>query len=119
MITYVSHNPAGIDINYGWYALAECICTKHYSSEVLARWCGLQDLSKTRKPYTYRGYVAPNPKLNQMVLEIYRQNPKLKNIEIAKMVGRSNTFVSNTLRSIGVKRNRWDGYQKECKKVKV
>ena len=107
---YASNNPACIEINLGWYALCECICTKHHSSEVLARWCGLQDVSKPRKPYTWRVFVPPNAEDRQKVLDIYRENPKLKNIEIAKMVGRSNTFVSRILLAMGIKRGRWDEY---------
>lgn len=116
---YASNNPAGIDINLGWYALAECICTKHYSSEVLSRWCGLKaDPAKPRKPYSPRAYVAPNKETEARVIEIYRKNPTLKNKEIAAMVNRSNTFVSKLLKSIGVRRNRWDGYVSKDKRYK-
>ena len=107
---YASDNPAGIDINLGWYALAECICTTHYPSDVLSRWCGVTDITKPRKPYTRRAYVAPSKEVEQKVYEIYAENPTLKNKEIAKMVNRSNWFVSKLLNKIGIRRNRWDNY---------
>ena len=103
-------NPAGIVINFGWYALAECIITGKSASETLLTWCGLR-YDTTEKPRNYpknRIYVPPNEETNKAVIEIYRANPHLKNCEIAKIVNRSDTFVSNVLRKIGVKRDRWE-----------
>ena len=99
----------GIQINYGYYALAECILKGTYPAGALLRWCGLwMDASKPRKPYTKRKYVAPDKNVDQKVLELYRSNSDLKNKDIAKMVGRSNTYVSRVLKGIGVRRKRWD-----------
>ena len=102
---WASNNPTGIEINMGYYALAECIVKGTYPSVALLRWCGLwADKSKPRKPYKKRAYVAPDEKVNQRVLELYRKNPSLKNKEIARIVNRSNTYVSRVLSTIGVKR---------------
>lgn len=106
-------NPSGIVINNGWYALAECILVKTHPSKALLRWCGLRyDATKPRKKYTPRDYVPPDATLRERVLEIYRNNPNLQNTEIAKMVGRSKTFVSRVLLGVGIKRNRWDKHKK-------
>ena len=106
---WASNNPCGININLGYYALAECIVKGTYPSDALLRWCGLwADKNKPRKPYKKRDYVAPDKKVNQKVLELYRNNPTMKNKEIAKIVNRSNTYVSRVLSTIGVKRKRWE-----------
>ena len=111
---YASNNPAGIDINLGYYALADCIITGRHTSDALLRWCGLwSDADKKRKPYTPRPYVAPSKETEEKVIELYKANPMLKNKEIAKIVQRSPAFVSKLLRAIGVKRNRWDGHIKK------
>lgn len=106
------NNPSGISVNPGWYALAECILAKSKPSEALSRLCGLQDISKPRT-YTPRVYVAPDKKVNAKVLEIYFSNPTLQNTEIAKMVGRSKTFVSRILLGLGIKRSRWENHKKK------
>ena len=105
-------NPAGIDINLGWYALAECIIVGTYPSTSLLRWCGLKHSGRPRKKIVCKRkeYVAPSQEVNEKIIQIYKENPQLKNREIAKMIGRSDTLVSNVLRGIGVIRNRWDGY---------
>ena len=41
-----NYNPAGIEINLGYYALAECILTDHHSGETLYRWCRLRETPK-------------------------------------------------------------------------
>ena len=106
------NNPSGFTVNHGYYALLECILKKTHPSEALLRWCGLRfDVSKPRKPYTQRTYVPYDPSMKEKVLQIYFENPTLKNKDIAKMVGRSNTFVSKVLLSIGVRRHRWDYYK--------
>lgn len=114
---WASNNPMGIQINLGYYALAECILKGTYPSDALLRWCGLWlDAARPRKPYTRREYVAPDKELDKKVLEIYRANPTLRIKDIAKMVGRSNTYVSRHLKMIGVrKRSRWDYYERKTK----
>ena len=103
------NNPSGITVNHGYYALLECILKRTHPSVALLRWCGLRyDARKSRKPYTPRAYVPYDPSLKDKVLQIYLENPTLKNKDIAKMIGRSNTFVSKVLASIGTRRNRWD-----------
>lgn len=42
-------NPAGIEINLGYYALLECIVTNHHSKKVLQRWCGITEKIVGRK----------------------------------------------------------------------
>lgn len=107
---WASNNVTGIQINLGYYALAECILKGTYPSDALLRWCGLWiDQSKPRKPYSRkRKYVAPDKKVNEKVVELYRNNPGIKNKEIARIVNRSSTFVSRILSANGVKRYRWD-----------
>lgn len=110
MIIWASNNPMGIDINLGYYALCECIVKGTYPSDALLRWCGVWvDQSKPRKPYTRRAYVAPDKKVNQKVVELYKNNPSMRNKEIAQIVNRSNTFVSRVLSENGFrKRSRWE-----------
>ena len=111
MRIYASNNPSGIDINLGWYALAECICTKTTASDALLRWCDVW-LDKTQK----RTYIrkAPVPKVlgvkTKKILDVYSKNPSLRNKAIAKKVGCTPEFVGKVLHKIGVRRNRWDGY---------
>ena len=111
------NNPSGIVINLGYYALAECIICGTYAGHALSKWCGITDPAKPRKPYSKRRKQPPSDKeIDKKVLEIYKSNPRLKNIEIAKMVDRSNTYVSKLLKiHFGLKRNRWE-YKKEDKK---
>ena len=113
---WASNNPCGIEINLGYYALAECIICGTYTSNALLKWCGLSaDVSKPRKKhkYTPRKYVAPDKAVNQRVIELYLENPNMQNKEIAAIVGRSNTFVHRMLKTIGVRRQRWDNHRKE------
>ena len=113
---WASNNPTGVQINLGYYALAECIIKGTYPSDALLRWCGVwADKSKPRKPYTKRAYVAPSKETDEKVVELYKSNPLLKNNEIARIVGRSNTYVSRVLRAIGVTRSRWQ-YQERKQK---
>ena len=49
---YTSNNPAGININLGYYALAECLIKGTDASKALLRWCGVWfDKTKPRKVY--------------------------------------------------------------------
>lgn len=49
MNAYISNNPAGVEINLGYYALLECIVTGHHSKIVLQRWCGITEKIVGRK----------------------------------------------------------------------
>ena len=106
---WASNNPMGIEINLGYYALAECILAGVTPGDALLRWCGIRyDATKT-KPRK-RKYYPPRPEITQKVLEMYRADTTRKNVEIAKALGVSKTLVSKVLRGIGVKRARWDGH---------
>ena len=115
---YGNYNAAGIVINLGYYALAECIIVGTYPSTALMRWCGLKhkDNPRTKTLRKKKSYAAPSKEVNERIIQIYKENPQLKNIEIAKMVNRSNALVSNVLKKIGVIRNRWDGYVSKDKR---
>ena len=115
---YGNYNAAGIVINLGYYALAECIIVGTYPSTALMRWCGLKhkDNPRTKTLRKKKSYVAPSKEVNERIIQIYKENPQLRNIEIAKMVNRSNAMVSNVLKKIGVIRNRWDGYVSKDKR---
>lgn len=39
---YGCTNPSGIVINLGYYALCECLLTKHTPNDTLYRWCGVE-----------------------------------------------------------------------------
>ena len=109
---YTSNNPAGIKINLGYYALCECIIKGTQASDALLRWCGVHIDKTKRKPYTPRAYVAPDKRVNERVIQLYRENPQLTNTEIAKLVNRSKSFVTFVLKRVGVRRSRWDNYKK-------
>ena len=113
------NNPAGITINLGWYALAECIYANTNSGTSLFKWCGLHQnpkglykqplVKKQRKPKKKRPGVKGHPKTDR-IIELYFANPVLKNKDIAKMVGCTAEMVSKVLIKAGIRRNRWDGY---------
>lgn len=102
--TYASNNPAGIEINLGVYALCEAILAKKDPTKMLKKWCGIEE-----PPKDGRKDDRPAPK-TESVIRLYEKNKKLKNREIAKIVGCTPEMVCKALRSIGVRRNRWDGY---------
>lgn len=110
---WASNNPMGIEINLGYYALAECILAGVTPSDALLRWCGIRyDATKTKgypKPQK-RKYYPPRPEITKKVLDMYWADTTRKNVEIAKALGVSKTLVSKVLRGIGVKRARWDGH---------
>lgn len=108
---YVSNNPAGIDINLGYYALAECILTKTNASAALLRWCGLWFDKNRQKPAFEKN--EKQKKLGaktRKILRIYEKNPKITNRKIAQLVHCTPEMVGIVLHKIGVRRNRWDGY---------
>ena len=107
---WTSNNPMGIDINLGYYALAECICAKTTPSEALLKWCNVwHDQNKPRKKYV-RLVTSCTGEKTRKILNLYRRNPKMKSRKIADKVGCTPEMVCKVLRSIGIHRNRWDGY---------
>ena len=117
--TYTSNNPSGVIINPGWYALAEAIMTEHRIYDIMRKWCNVVDslpdaLPKAEKTVKRkkRKYKRVAPTKTQQIIKLYRQNKKMKNIEIAKIVGCTQEMVGIALHRIGVRRNRWDGYKK-------
>lgn len=107
---WVSDNPMGIYINYGYYALAECICSKTTPSDALLKWCNIwHDHTKPRKKYV-RLVTERTGKKTRAILNLYRKYPNMKSQRIAERVGCTPEMVCKVLRSIGVHRNRWDGY---------
>lgn len=109
---WASNNPMGIEINLGYYALAECILAGVTPSDALLRWCGIRyDATKTKGDYHKSNkYYPPRPEITKKVLDMYWADTTRKNVEIAKALGVSKTLVSKVLRGIGVKRGRWDGH---------
>ena len=112
--TYTSNNPCGIDINLGYYALMECIIKGTNTNRALQRWCGLAN--DETKAYKKRRFYPPRPEITQMILEIYQRDTSIKNTEIAKMLKCSKSLVTRALKTIGVKRTRWDGHTSIRKK---
>ena len=45
---YGCRNVSGITLNLGYYALCECILTRHTPCDALYRWCGLEKKSKAK-----------------------------------------------------------------------
>ena len=43
---FICHNVAGIDINLGYYALAECLIKGTNPADALLRWCDLRIVKK-------------------------------------------------------------------------
>ena len=103
MKIWASNNPMGIYINLGYYALAECILTKATPSDALLKWCNVwSDKTKPRKPR-----VGAKTK---KIINLYRKHPDLKSKKIAEIANCTPEMVCKVLKSIGVRRNRWDGY---------
>lgn len=108
--SWSSNNPMGIEINLGYYALAECILAGTSPSYALLRWCGIRyDATKTRGIPRRKQY-APRPEITKKVLDLYWADTTRKNCEIAKELGCSRTLVTRVLKTIGVRRTRWDGH---------
>lgn len=112
--TYTSNNPSGVVINPGWYALAEEILTEKAIHRIMWRWFGIKDKPppKRKKPWKH-----PAP-ISDKIIKMYKENKKLKNIEIAYKIGCSPEMVSKALRKVGICRNRWDGYKPKRKTKK-
>lgn len=118
---YSSQNPAGIVINLGWYALAECILTEHKTQHVLSKWCGIRDddtrtktrksVCKTSRKKELKNILASQKTKSEKALLIYKLFNELSNVEIAKLVQCTPRLVTKMLRDNGFeKRNRWTGY---------
>ena len=104
---YASNNPAGIQINLGVYALAECICTNITTCAALQKWCGISEHVRHKKK---RDPSCTGIK-TKMIMEVYKRNNNLPHKDIAELVGCTREMVSIVLRRMGLgKRNRWDGY---------
>ena len=108
---YGNQNPAGIIINLGWYALAECILTEHKTQHVLSKWCGIRDEIYLDKRKELKNILASQKTKSEKALLIYRLFNELSNIEIAKLVQCTPRLVTKMLRDNGyAKRNRWTGH---------
>ena len=81
-----NYNPGGIEINLGYYALAECIIKETFPSVALSRWCDLQfDPKKERH---YKGKVILDiKKLKQIFKERF-----LTYKFLSEITGKSTTF---------------------------
>lgn len=62
---YGNYNPAGIVINPGYYALAECIVKGTFAGDSLLRWCGV-------------GYDAYEPKKDMVKIHTDKLDSELK-----------------------------------------
>lgn len=103
-----NYNPAGIEINLGFYALAEVIVTGRQTSIVLEKWCGIRELSN--ESLNLKADFGGD-KSGRIVDLLNLYGFSVSNIEIAKMCGCSKELVTKVLRKLGIsKRNRWDGY---------
>lgn len=105
---WASNNPSGVIINPGWYALAEAICTKHSTCEVLQKWCGVSESRGWKKKDPY----STGEKMKKIIKIYRRHRGKLPHREIAERVGCTREYVSIVLKKkLGIgKRNRWEGY---------
>ena len=110
---YTGNNPAGIDINLGYYALAECLIKGTDASKALLRWCGVWfDKTKPRKMYEKKHpYTKPMGEKTKRILSIYEKNPELQNRQIAILAKCTPEMVGKVLHSIGAKKNQCDGYK--------
>lgn len=101
-------NPAGIEINLGFYALAEAIITGRQTSIVLEKWCGIRELPKEKLNLTAD---FGGEKVKRIVEILNTYGLYFSNKDIAKRCDCSVELVTKTLRRLQMpKRNRWDGY---------
>lgn len=108
---YVSNNPGGIDINLGYYALAECIIKGTNASTALLKWCGLWfDKGRNKPTFEKREKQKKVGAKTLKILRIYEKKPSLTNRKIAQLVHCTPEMVGIVLHKIGVRRNRWDNY---------
>jgi hypothetical protein len=113
---WASSNPSGIIINPGYYALAEAILTNHRIYDIMRKWCNVVDALPAALPAPEkverkkRKYRRVAPTKTKKIIKLYHKNKKMKNKRIAEIVGCTPEMVGKVLHSIGVRRNRWDGY---------
>ena len=84
--TFTSNNPSGIQINLGYYALAECILKGTWASVALSRWCDLKN--DTEKERHYKGKVT----LNVAKLKRIYRDRFLTYTYLSEITGKSRTF---------------------------
>lgn len=90
-VIYASNNPSGIQLNLGWYALAECIAAKTHPGTALAKWCGVK--KDARKPRHYKGKeILDVSKLRKIAAERFMNCGNLSEI-----TGYSRQFFWNIL----------------------
>lgn len=106
--SWQGHNPSGVVINPGWYALAEAILTKQSCCVVLQKWCGVSESRGWKKKDT----SCTGEKMKQIVRIYKRHKGKMPHKDIAEKVGCTREYVSIVLKKqLGIgKRNRWEGY---------
>lgn len=104
--TFGNSNPAGIEINDGYYALLGAILGLEVE-ESLHKICGIPYGGDRRKSNRHKGLGK-----SEKIIEIYRANPTLPNSKIAEMVDCTREMVRYVLRRAGVpKRNRWENHK--------
>ena len=107
--SWVSKNPSGVVINPGWYALAEAILTNRSIYRIMHRWFGIKEEPvRLRRKRKHKKHPSP---ISDQIVKMYRANKKLRNIEIAEIIGCTPRMVCIALRKIGIRRNRWDGHK--------
>ena len=89
-----SHNPAGCDINDGWYALAATIVYGLSADEAIYRICGQRPSS--REP----GKKKDKKNLKNKILKIHKIHPEYNSRAIASSAGCSEEMVRYTLKFI-------------------
>lgn len=112
---YTGNNPAGIDINLGYYALAECLIKGTDASRALLRWCGVWfDKTKPRKMYEKKcSYTKPMGEKTKRILAVYEKHPDYPNRQIAKIAECTPEMVGKVLHRIGARKNKWSGYKEK------
>ena len=110
--TFSSNNSSGIQVNLGYYALAECLIKGTDASKALLRWCGVWfDKTKPRKTYTKKEEEKPMGKKTKKILAVYEKHPQYPNVRIDKLANCTPEMVGKVLHSIGARKNRWSGYK--------
>lgn len=83
---YGCRNVSGITLNLGYYALCECILTRHTPCEALYRWCGLEKRPKAvAKSPAARRYIH----VDVAKLRCIRDKRHLSYSALAEMAGTS------------------------------
>ena len=107
MMIIASNNPSGIVINDGYYALLGAIVFGLEVEEALHKICGTKYGGDNRKKNRRNGQGK-----TERILQIYNENPTMKNSKIAEVVGCTREMVRIVLRNAGVpKRNKWENHK--------